>query len=188
MSACFDAGIPPPIEALKRLKGNRDFQLCVSTTISKVYYDGSQVQLETNRGKYSFDFLILGTGFQIDGTHQPELSPLMDRIALWQDRMPPEIVQQHPTFGRFPYLGAHFEFLPKNPGEAPYLKNLHCFNYGATMSHGLLSSDIPAISIGGKRLAEGIAADFFVQDSDIYLEDLKQFQNEDFDQEQFFPK
>ena len=72
------------------------------------------------------------------------------------------------------------------PGTASYLKNLHCFNYGSTLSHALLSSDIPAISIGARRLAEGIAAEFFVQDSDVYLQRLKDYNVQDFNQDDFF--
>ena len=74
---------------------------------------------------------------------------------------------------------------PKNRELFPYLKNLYCYNYGATLSHGLLSSDIPAISIGATRLAQGIAADFFIQDSDWYLEYLKNYQIKDFEQEEY---
>lgn len=186
MCAAFDPGIPPPIEALQRLKGNSGFRLRPNTTIVKMSFDGSQVQVDTNQGRLAYDFIILGTGFNIDGFQQPELRPLMDHIALWQDRMPPEIVKDHPFLGRFPYLGPIFEFLPKVPGAAPYLKNLYCFNYGSTMSHALLSSDIPAISIGARRLAEGIAADFFIQDSANYLKELKEFNLQDFNQEEFF--
>lgn len=188
MCTAFDSGIPPPIESLKRLQGYQNFSLRSSSTISQISFDGTQVLVETNRGHYDYDFLILGTGFNIDGCQQPELRHVMDQIALWGNRMPAEIVKSHPHFGRFPFLGPCFEFLPKEPGTAPYLKNLYCFNYAATLSHALLSSDIPAISIGAKRLAEGIAADFFIQESDCYLEQLKNFQEQDFDQDHFFPK
>jgi cation diffusion facilitator CzcD-associated flavoprotein CzcO len=185
MCAAFDPGSPPPIEALRRLKGYQNFLLRSNTIISQIRFDGSQVQVDTNHGQYTYDFLILGTGFNIDGYQQPELRHVIDQIALWQDHLPADIVKAHPKLGRFPYLGPYFEFLPKKPGTARYLKNLYCFNYGATLSHGLLSSDIPAISIGARRLAEGIAADFFLQDSDIYLERLKDFQEQDFDQDEF---
>lgn len=186
MSAAFDAGIPPPIDALKRIQGHQNFKLLPNTKITKVSLEGSELLIDTNQGQLAYDFIILGTGFNIDGSQQPELRHIIDQIALWKDHMPEEIVKGNPNLGRFPYLGPIFEFLPKIPGEAPYLKNLYCFNYGATMSHALLSSDIPAISIGARRLAEGISADFFIQDSEYYLQRLKDFTDIEFDQDQFF--
>ncbi|MBS0272767.1 MAG: NAD(P)/FAD-dependent oxidoreductase [Proteobacteria bacterium] len=185
MLAAFDAAIPPPMEALKRVEGNSNLRILSNTSISQISYEDSQISIETNRGLYSYDFLILGTGFHIDGYQQPELQHVIDHIALWKDRLPYEIIKTHPKMGDFPYLGPSFEFLPKKPGTAPYLKNLYCYNYGATLSHGLLSSDIPAISIGATRLAQGIAADFFVQESDWFLQCLKEYQEKDFEQEDY---
>jgi cation diffusion facilitator CzcD-associated flavoprotein CzcO len=185
MYTAFDAAIPPPIEALKRVEGNHNLRILSSMAISKIDYDGSQIHVETNHGIYSYDFLILGTGFHIDGYQQPELRHIIDHIALWKDRLPAEMSNTHSKMGNFPYLGPSFEFLPKKPGTAPYLKNLYCYNYGATLSHGLLSSDIPAISIGATRLAQGIAADFFIQESDWFLQCLKNYQEKDFEQENY---
>ncbi len=187
MSVAFDSGPSPPIEALKRVQGYSNLHLRPNTKILKITFDGSQLQIETNQGQYTYDFIILATGFYIDGHQQPELREVIDHIALWKDRMPETMVKEHSRLGLFPYLGSSFEFLPKKPGAAPYLKNLYCFNYAATMSHALLSSDIPSISIGAKRLAEGIAADFFIQDSDHYLQRLKNYQEQDFDQDKYFP-
>src|SRR4029077_1173745 len=121
----------------------------------------------------------------IDGYQQPELRHVIDQIALWKDCLPSEIVKAHPKMGSFPYLGLSFEFLPKKPGTASYLKNLYCYNYAAILSHGLSSGDIPAISIGATRLAQGIATDFFIQDSDGYLEYLKHYQTEEFEQDNY---
>ncbi|WP_205836636.1 hypothetical protein [Komagataeibacter nataicola] len=47
-----------------------------------------------------------------------------------------------------PDLGPGFEFLEKVPGSCPWLKYVHCFCFPATLSHGKVSGDIPAISDG----------------------------------------
>jgi len=57
-----------------------------------------------------------------------------------------------------PDLGPAFEFLEKTPGDYPGLSRVHCFCYPATLSHGAISGDIPAISAGARRFAQGIAA------------------------------
>lgn len=184
--AAFGAGIPPPVDALKRLQGYKNFKLLSNTKINRINLIGPKLLVETNRGKFPYDFIILGTGYNIDGLKQKELRHFIDEIALWEDQLPEEIIKCNPSLGRFPYLGPSFEFLPKIPGTAPYLKHLYCFNFGSTLSHGVLSSDIPGISIGARRLAEGIATDFFIQNSELYLQKLKEFEVPDFDQDQFF--
>ena len=62
-----------------------------------------------------------------------------------------------------PYLGTHFEFLPRDHAPA-WVNRVHCFNYAATMSHGPISGDIPAISIGAERTARGVVNALFTED------------------------
>lgn len=183
MREALDAGVPPPRESLNRLKNYTNFRIFSNTAIAGSRYDGEQIVLETNRGPLRFDFLIFGTGFEIDGFQQAELAKIIDQIALWKDRLPTAAVAQAPKMGRFPYLGPSYEFLPKKNGSAPYLKDIYCFNFAATLSLGILSGDIPGISIGATRLAEGIAADFFVQECDWYLDRLENYQVKEFEEE-----
>lgn len=186
MAEAFGAGHCPPIESLQRLQKLPNHHLKENTKILKASLEGSQVVLETNHGRLAYDYLILATGYRIDGREESILKVFMKDIALWKDRMPQEKVSQHPFLGHFPYLGPHFEFLPKNNGKAAYLRDLYCFNYGATLSHALLSSDIPAISLGARRLAEGISTDFFIQDAKLYLKKFKKFSLPEFNQDEFF--
>ena len=104
---------------------------------------------------------------------------------LWHDVVGLQKTPIEKKLGRFPYLGPRFEFLEKVPGLAPYLKNIHCFNYAAALSHGLISEDIAGISVGAQRLAEGIAADLFVEDADRHLAHLKKYNETDLTPETF---
>lgn len=63
-----------------------------------------------------------------------------------------------------PDLGPAFEFLEKTTGDCPGLSRIHCFCYPATLSHGAISGDIPAISAGARRFAQGIAARLYRDD------------------------
>jgi hypothetical protein len=44
------------------------------------------------------------------------------------------------------------------------VSRVHCFNYAATISHGPISGDIPAISIGADRTARGVVNGLFSED------------------------
>ncbi len=159
-------GVPPPKEALDRIHKFHNFR----------------IHCQKNLQKFGdFDFIILATGYDLDGAKQPELGGFMDKILLWKDRG----FTQHSRMGNFPYLGPHFEFLEKTPGTAPYLKDLHCFNRAATLSHASLSGDIPGIPIGAARLAEGIAIDFLLRDREAYCKRYKDYSDPDFHHEDY---
>jgi cation diffusion facilitator CzcD-associated flavoprotein CzcO len=74
-----------------------------------------------------------------------------------------------------PDLGDAFEFLETEPGACPALAKIHCFNFPATLSHGKLTGDIPAVSEGADRLARGIVRALFVEDRERHFENLQAF-------------
>ncbi len=157
----LEEGIPPPQESIERLKPFSNFTLLDSCTIAETRVVGKFVELETNKGKRTYDFILAATGYAVDVAKTVELSTISDKILLWQDRLADIL----PKFGRFAYLGQHFEFMEKVPGEASYLRNIHCFNFGALMSHGRISSELDGLHIGIARLVDGIIIDLFLQDT-----------------------
>lgn len=142
MTLALENGTPPPESAIARVQNHPNFHL-----------KNNVDQFTIN----DYDFVILGTGFKIDGSHIAELKDIFPHILTWKG-------------SDFPYLGPHFQFLEKTPGEAPYLRHIYCFNYGALLSHGLVSSSIDALSTGADRLTKGIAADFFQEEVDKFYE------------------
>lgn len=156
-------GVPPPKTALWRVQDYTNIFLHANMHIVDAVSSATGLTLMTTDNPFQVDFLIVCCGFDVDGSKRPELQTFIDQILLWRERIAPEISQANPRLARSPYLGSHFEFLERCPSQAPYLRHLYCFNHAAALSHGLISSDIDGISIGAARLAEGIAADFFVQ-------------------------
>lgn len=151
-------GTPPPEEAIKRISSFTHFHMRPKTTFTKSMLE-------------DFDFVIAATGYHIDAFKVPELNAFAQHIKLWKDRLP-----EDGKLANFPYLGDHFQFLEKQEGSAPFLKNIYCFNYGALVSHGLVSSAIDPLSTGALRLAEGIASDFFLDDIESFLNHLQQLE------------
>lgn len=176
MEVCYRKGVPPPYEAVERIINNPKFSIVRSAQIKEAKWISPLVYIETSLGSLSYDYIIMATGFEIDISKQPELNSFSDQIQLWSDRKSIQGLPGPDWFYRSPYLGPHFQFLEKNPGEAPYLKDIYCFNYAATLSQGLLSGDIPGIGVGATRLARGIASDFFGEGWADYLRRLEDFQ------------
>ena len=56
-----------------------------------------------------------------------------------------------------------------------YCVRIHCFCYPAALTHGTVSGDIPAISEGAKRLAQGIAAHFYREDIDEHYARMQRY-------------
>lgn len=136
---------------------------------------GNEVELATPMGSHRVDFVILGTGFAIDPRLRPELALFAGEIALWRDRFAPPAEEPLEELGTFPYLGPAFEFTERNPGRAPFLANIHCFNYAATMSHGPVAGDIPGVGEGAVRMAQGIARGFYLEDRALHGRDVDDY-------------
>jgi FAD-dependent urate hydroxylase len=47
---------------------------------------------------------------------------------------------------------------------APWVERVHCFNFPANLSHGPITGDVPAISVGAERVAKGVAAALWAED------------------------
>lgn len=167
-------GSAVPQSSIDRLKKHKNVKLYPNIIIKTMLEKNYRVEIATNAQTFVCDHIILATGYAVHGAKQPELHGLLDKIMLWSDVVGPHNTSIEQKMDRFPFLGPHFEFREKAPSSAPYLKNIHCFNYGAALSHGLLSSDIPAISIGAQRLAEGIARDLFASEPH-HLENINEF-------------
>ncbi|MBI5273367.1 MAG: NAD(P)/FAD-dependent oxidoreductase [Chlamydiia bacterium] len=140
----FDTGLSPPNESLLRVEKFPNFKLHTETDFEKILKN--------------FDFYILATGPAIDGSKQPEIAPFNDQVLHWGDQG-----YNHPKVAKFPYLGKYFEFLEKEKGAAPFLKDIHCFNHASVISHGGLGSGIALIGVGAQLLAQGIRNDSFIK-------------------------
>jgi fatty acid desaturase len=75
-----------------------------------------------------------------------------------------------------PDLAPDFAFQEKVPGACPALARIHAFTYPATLSHGKLSGDIPAVSAGAQRLAVAFAQHFFAEEPEHHFAQLQAFE------------
>jgi cation diffusion facilitator CzcD-associated flavoprotein CzcO len=135
------------------------------------------VRIETVNGKrFETDFVVVCTGFTVDPPARPELASYGERIAIWADRFTPPVGLESEELAHFPYLAPSFAFTERDPGTAPWLKNIHCYNYAATLSLGKVSGDIPAVSEGAAMLARAITATFYGEDIERHYQHLLDYQ------------
>lgn len=125
--------------------------------------DGRPV-VETAKGDFAADFLICGTGVRMDPTAVPELALCAHNIAQWQHRYTPPPEEANPRLGEFPYLNADSSFAERMPGETPWIRDIHLFGIGTTMSFGPAGSSINAMTIAAPRVAAGVTRGLFEAD------------------------
>lgn len=159
------AGSTPPPDAIARAVKFPNFHLHLAAPWTSAKPFGRRLLATTPQGDIAFDFAIAGTGYQVDLAKRPELGDFADEILLWRDRFPPAAEEQDDGLGAHPYLGAGHEFLEKEPGRAPYLRNIHVFNPAAFVSFGLPIGDVPSF----KRDIPGVVARI---SRDLFLDDL----------------
>jgi cation diffusion facilitator CzcD-associated flavoprotein CzcO len=74
-----------------------------------------------------------------------------------------------------PDLDARLAFQERVPGACPALARIHSFNHAASLTHGKVAGDIPAISDGAQRLARAIASMLFDADREQHYAALQAF-------------
>jgi cation diffusion facilitator CzcD-associated flavoprotein CzcO len=170
-----DTGVPAPHNSMLRCSRHPNFALLTNCAVETAEAEGDRLVLRTGRGTVTVDQVILATGFAVDWEQRPELAEIARHTLLWRDRyvLPG---QENSEFALHPYLGPDFEFLERNPGEAPWLNRIHAFNYAAVLSHGKVTGDIPGISAGAERLADSITAALFTEDYDYHWQRLIEFE------------
>ena len=125
--------------------------------------------------RLSTDFLILGTGFRTDPMARAEFGEAAGAIELWRDAYRPPEDEADEELSLFPYLNGDFTFREREPGAAPWLGHVYCFNYGATASLGKVSGDIPGVSDGAAWLAQSMAATLYAEDVERHWADLQAY-------------
>ncbi|MBT5263570.1 MAG: NAD(P)/FAD-dependent oxidoreductase [Rhodospirillaceae bacterium] len=169
-----------PKETWERCSRHEGFALQTSAPWLSVEAKAGGVEITTPKGLHQADFLIIGTGFEMDLKCRPELEGLADKIALWADRYTPAHGEENDRLSPYPYLDPGYRFQEKEPGQAPVLANIHLFTYGTTMSFGPSGASINAMKFSVPQVVAGITQDLFTEDAALHLAQLKAYQMPEF--------
>lgn len=176
MNYSFATQTPPPRGSTLRVSRHANAFFHFGKAVASVRRDGQALDIGFADGtRLETDFLILGTGFTVDPLSRSEFGAAADTIQLWRDVYTPPKGEESRDLGLFPYLNPDFTFREKVPGQAPWIGNVYCFNYGSTVSLGKTSGDIPAVSIGGEWLGREMARKLYLEDIGQHWQALQDY-------------
>jgi cation diffusion facilitator CzcD-associated flavoprotein CzcO len=158
------AGSTPPRDAISRAVQFPNFHLHLASPWTAAKPAGSRLVASTPQGEIAFDFAIAGTGYAVDLAAQPELRDFANEILVWRDRFTPTGDEQDDNLAAYPYLGSGHEYLEREPGRAPFLKDIHVFNPAAFVSFGLPVGDVPSFKRDIPAIVARISRDLFLAD------------------------
>lgn len=169
-----------PREAWVRATRHAGFTLRTATPWLGARAAGNGVEIDTPSGPLRADFVICGTGFDMDVSAHSALAPHANLIATWGDRYAPPAEEENARLARFPYLSRGFALTERAPGTAPWLADVHLFSFGATASFGPSGSSINAMKFAAPRLAQALASDLFAADAEAHYQALLAYDTPEF--------
>ncbi|MBV1830135.1 NAD(P)/FAD-dependent oxidoreductase [Komagataeibacter sp. AV436] len=168
------------LETWNRATIHDNFTLLTGAPVTQARACGDEAVLTTPRGDIMADFVITGTGLDINLHARPELHHVAPHVALWRDRYPAPPGEHDARLERYPYLGNGMEFLERTPGATPWINRIHCFNFGTTVSMGPCGSSISAMKYSVPRLARAIGRDLFAEDFLEHEARIRSYQTPEF--------
>ena len=168
--------VPPPRGSTLRVSRHENARFNLGTAILDLSYVNDEIRVTTNKGVFKLDFLIFSTGFRIDWSQRPEFANLAPHARAWKDRFEHPAGEDDQELADSPDLGPAFELQEKTPGECPGLSRVHVFSYPAALTQGTISGDIPAVSVGAQRIAQGIAGTLYAEDMEWHYSNLQTFE------------
>jgi len=133
------------------------------------------VELQTPGGVFAADFVICGTGIDMNFAGRPELKGCAANIATWADRYQPPPNERSPRLGRFPYLADDYALMERATGETPWIADIHVFAIASTMSFGASGSSINAMTTAVPKLVHGLTRGLFRADVERHWASFKAY-------------
>ncbi len=168
--------MPPPQDSVDRVMRHPNISVHYGTPVLDA---APGVRLRMPSGWHETDFVILGTGFQVDLHTRPELAPIADHVARWADRYMPPGDRTNADMGEHPYLGSGFELVEKIPGTMPGLRRIRTFNGGAMVSTGPIATGLNGMPFGLPRLIRAISCEFLRDQAAEALEEFETYDEPD---------
>lgn len=176
------AGSTAPADALARVLRFPNFHLHLGAAWERVGAEGETIVADAAGERFRFDFAIAGTGYFVEPQARPEQQDFAHEILLWRERYTPPPGDADSYLGAHPYLGAGHEYLERNAGAAPYLRDIHIHNPAGFVSFGWPEGDVPSMRRGVPAIVSRISRDLLLSDLDLHQQRLSADVAPDFDE------
>jgi len=153
-----------PQATYDRCARHANFTLHEGAPLEAARETGKGIELQTPRGVVAADFVVCGTGIDMNFAGRGELRAFADNIATWADRYQPPEDERNERLGRFPYLADDYAFTEREPGKTPWIRDIHLFAIASTMSFGPSGSSINAMTTAVPKLVHGLTRELFRAD------------------------
>ena len=153
-----------PQATYDRCARHANFHLHDGAPIESASATDHGVELQTPKGAFTADFVICGTGIDMNFAGRRELQNCAANIAVWADRYQPPADERSPRLGRFPYLADDYALTERVAGATPWIANIHVFAIASTMSFGPSGSSINAMTTAVPKLVYGLTRGLFRAD------------------------
>ncbi|TGN90602.1 NAD(P)/FAD-dependent oxidoreductase [Bradyrhizobium yuanmingense] len=166
-------GFPQP--TYDRCARHANFALHEGAPVEAARKTDNGVELLTPRGAITADFVICGTGIDMDFAGRGELAQCAANIATWADRYQPPEDERNERLGRFPYLADDYAFTEREQGMTPWIADIHLFAIASTMSFGPSGSSINAMTTAVPKLVHGLTRGLFRADVGRHWDSLSAY-------------
>jgi cation diffusion facilitator CzcD-associated flavoprotein CzcO len=165
-------GFPQP--TWDRCARHANFAVVTGAAWTGATIEDGAVRIATAAGPAEADFVICGTGVEMDFTLRPELRRMAGAIARWSDRYTPPADEQDVRLARFPYLAPDYSLIPREPGF-DWIGDVHVFSIAATMSFGPSGSSINAMTTHAPAVVRGLTRGLFLADVERHWASLRAY-------------
>ncbi len=165
--------IPPPRHTVERALALANFHLRLSRPWTASRLDGDKVVVTTPNGEHRFDFVIFGTGFDMDIARRPEMAALAPHMLQWRDRFTPPDGEDNDMLSDQPYLGDALEFQERVPGSCPVLGRVSMLGAAATLSVGPLFGGLNGLKFLLERMVEQTCRALILETVDTFHDNFR---------------
>jgi cation diffusion facilitator CzcD-associated flavoprotein CzcO len=171
-----DADQPPPRGSFNLALSLPGFALHPGCAWERVRWTGNEIALTTTRGELRADHVICATGQVLDLSARPELEALVPVIRRWGDQYMPSADEAHAGLAAYPYLGEHYEFLPREAAHAnDWVSRVFAFNSASYVSHGPHSTSISGHKHALPHLVRGLTQRLFLDQEPALVDGLRRY-------------
>ncbi|GBD46831.1 SidA/IucD/PvdA family monooxygenase [Methylopila sp. Yamaguchi] len=158
------SGSTATVDAVERVAAFSNARLHLGVTLLSATEGADVLTLDFGMERHVADVVISAAGYAADPALRPELADFAGDILRWRDVYAPPAGDEDESLGAHPYLGAGHVYQERQPGAAPFLKDIHVFNPSAFVSFGLPVGDVPSLKRDVPAVVAQISRDLFFAD------------------------